>query len=78
MFSRVFGKLDADAFNAALHGYAGSLPQSPAGDLPEVTRHEREQRRAAAAAADACADSPDKGYSYRSASVMRPCHPRQS
>jgi hypothetical protein len=45
-FSRVFGGIDADAFNAALYGY---LPAGPPGALPPVTLHEREQRRAAAA-----------------------------
>ena len=48
-FSRVFGGIDADAFNAALYGYLAALPASPPGALPPVTLHEREQRRAAAA-----------------------------
>ena len=47
-FSRVFGGIDADAFNAALYGYLAALPASPPGALPR-TLHEREQRRAAAA-----------------------------
>jgi predicted transposase YbfD/YdcC len=50
-FSRVFGRVDAEAFNAALYGYLAAVPASPPGVLPAVTRHEREQRRAAAAAA---------------------------
>jgi predicted transposase YbfD/YdcC len=48
--ARVLEKIDAEAFNAALYGYLASLRPDTAGDLPEVTRHEREQRRAAAAA----------------------------
>jgi hypothetical protein len=47
-FSRVFKDIDAEAFNAALYGYLSALPASPPGALPAVTRHEREQRRAAA------------------------------
>jgi predicted transposase YbfD/YdcC len=50
-FSRVFRHIDAEAFNAALYGYLAALPATPPGALPAVTRHEREQRRAAAAAA---------------------------
>jgi predicted transposase YbfD/YdcC len=50
-FSRIFGRLDAEAFNAAVCGYLAALPPRPATELPEVTRHEREQRRAARAAA---------------------------
>ena len=46
-FSRVFGRIDAEAFNAALYGYLAAVPASPAGALPAVTVHEREQRRAA-------------------------------
>jgi hypothetical protein len=34
-----------------LYGYLTAMPASPPGALPAVTRHEREQRRAAAAAA---------------------------
>jgi hypothetical protein len=45
--ARIFEKIDAEAYNAALYGYLASLPASPPGALPEVTRHEREQRRAA-------------------------------
>jgi hypothetical protein len=41
--------LDAEAFNAAVYGWLGSLPVGPAGALPAVTRREREQRRAASA-----------------------------
>lgn len=50
-FSRVFGHIDAEAFNAALYGYLAAVPARSPGTLPAVTRHEREQRRAAAAAA---------------------------
>jgi predicted transposase YbfD/YdcC len=50
-FSRIFGRIDAEAFNAAVCGYLAALPPRPAEELPEVTRHEREQRRAARAAA---------------------------
>ena len=50
-FSRVFGRIDAGALNAALCGYLAAMPASPPGALPAVTRHEREQRRAARAAA---------------------------
>jgi predicted transposase YbfD/YdcC len=48
-FARVFTGLDAEAFNAAVYGWLGSLPARPAGALPAVTRREREQRRAARA-----------------------------
>jgi hypothetical protein len=48
-FSRVFGRIDAGAFNAAVCGYLAAVPASPPGALPAVTRHEREQRRAARA-----------------------------
>jgi DDE_Tnp_1-associated len=44
-FARIFEKIDAEAFNAALYGYLASLTASP-----DVTRHEREQRRAAGTA----------------------------
>lgn len=50
-FSRVFKDIDAEAFNVALYGYLAAMPVSPPGALPAMTRHEREQRRAAAAAA---------------------------
>jgi predicted transposase YbfD/YdcC len=50
-FSRVFARIDAGAFNAALYGYLAAMPASPPDALPAVTRHEREQRRAARAAA---------------------------
>lgn len=50
-FSRVFGRIDAETFNAAVCGYLAALPASLPGELPEVTRHEREQRRAGRAAA---------------------------
>lgn len=48
-FSRVFCRIDAEAFNAAVYGYLAAVPASPAGALPAVTVHEREQRRAARA-----------------------------
>jgi predicted transposase YbfD/YdcC len=51
-FSRIFEGIDAEAFNAALYGYLAALPGTPLGPLPAVTRHEREQRRAAAAEQD--------------------------
>jgi hypothetical protein len=50
-FARVFERMDAEALNAALYGYLAALPASPPDALPAVTRHEREQRRAAGAAA---------------------------
>lgn len=49
-FGRVLGRIDADAFNQALYGYLEAVSPAAADELPEVTRHEREQRRAAAAA----------------------------
>ena len=49
-FGRVFRKIDADALNRALYGYLEAMPPAAAGGLPEVIRHEREQRRATAAA----------------------------
>ena len=48
----MFTGLDAEVFNAAVYGWLGSLPASPAGALPAVTRREREQRRAARARPD--------------------------
>ena len=48
-FGRILGKIDAEAFSAALCGYLAVLPSGPSQDLPAVTRHEREQRRAAGA-----------------------------
>jgi len=48
-FSRIFARIDAEAFNAAVHGYLDALDGAPGGPLPEVTAHEREQRRAARA-----------------------------
>lgn len=47
-FRRVFTKADARALNQALYGYLAALPPGPSAALPEVTRHEREQRRAGA------------------------------
>lgn len=49
-FRRVFARIDADALNQALYGFLEVMPAATPGDLPEVTRHEREQRRAAATA----------------------------
>ena len=51
-FARVFTELDAEAFNAAVYGWLGSLPAGPADALPGVTRREREQRRAGRARPD--------------------------
>jgi len=48
--SRVFKRIDAEAFSAALYGYLAAMPASPPGALPAVTRHEREQCRIAASA----------------------------
>ena len=48
-FGRVFTGLDAGAFNAALYGWLAAMPASPPAAVPPVTRHEREQRRAARA-----------------------------
>jgi len=50
-FARVFERIDAEAFNAALYGCLAALPADPPDALPAVTRHEREKRRAARAAA---------------------------
>jgi predicted transposase YbfD/YdcC len=50
-FSRILGRIGAEAFNAAVYGYLAALPASFPDALPGVTRHEREQRRAARAAA---------------------------
>jgi predicted transposase YbfD/YdcC len=46
-FCRTFARIDAEAFNAAVYGYLAALPPRPAEQLPQVTRREREQRRAA-------------------------------
>jgi len=48
-FARVFTGTDAGAFNAAVYGWLAAVPASPPAALPPVTRHEREQRRAARA-----------------------------
>ena len=42
-------KIDAEAFGATVHGYLDALDGMPTGPLPQVTVHEREQRRAAKA-----------------------------
>jgi hypothetical protein len=49
-FRRVFAKISADALNQALYGFLEVMPPAAPGELPEVTRHEREQCRAAATA----------------------------
>ena len=49
MRDAVFAGIDAEAFNAAVHGYLDALDEVPAGPLPEVSVREREQRRAAKA-----------------------------
>jgi predicted transposase YbfD/YdcC len=49
-FRRVFSKADDRAVNDAVHGYLAAVPQAGPGALPEATRREREQRRAAAEA----------------------------
>lgn len=49
-FRRVFARIDADALNQALYDFLEVMPPAAAGELPQVARHEREQRRAAAAA----------------------------
>jgi predicted transposase YbfD/YdcC len=49
-FRRVFAKINADALNQALYGFLEVMPPAAPEELPEVTRHEREQRRAAATA----------------------------
>ncbi len=35
-FSRVLGKIDADALNRALCGFLEEMPVTPPGDLPDV------------------------------------------
>jgi hypothetical protein len=47
-FRRVLARIDADALNQALYAFLEVMPPAAAGELPEVTLHEREQRRAAA------------------------------
>lgn len=49
-FRRVFARIDADALNQALYDFLEVMPAAAPGELPEVTRREREQRRAAATA----------------------------
>ncbi|HUN37153.1 MAG TPA: ISAs1 family transposase [Trebonia sp.] len=49
-FRRVLGKADDPSVNDAVHGYLDAMPASGPGRLAEATRHEREQRRAAALA----------------------------
>ena len=44
-FSRVFVKIDAEAFGAAVHGCLDALDGMPTGPLPQVTVHEREPPR---------------------------------
>jgi hypothetical protein len=43
---RVLAAIDADALKQALYGYLAAMPAATAEKLPEVTRREREQRRA--------------------------------
>ena len=57
-FSRVFARIDAEAFNGAVRGYLDALHGAPAGPLPEVTAHERERRRAAKAGKPPAAAAP--------------------
>jgi hypothetical protein len=45
--ARIFTRIDAEDFNAAVYGYLAALPPRAAEQLPPVTWHEREQRRAA-------------------------------
>jgi DDE_Tnp_1-associated len=66
-FSRVFARIDAEALNAAVHGYLDALDGVPAGPLPEVTAHEREQRRSAKARL------PRPGCCPRRQRTARPC-----
>ena len=49
-FRRVFARIDADALNQALYDFLEAMPPAAPEGLPQVARHEREQRRAAAAA----------------------------
>jgi hypothetical protein len=49
-FRRVLSKADDAAVNGAVHGYLDAMPASGPGGLPDATRREREQRRAAAQA----------------------------
>lgn len=51
-FRRVFQKISADAFNRAVYSFLDAVPEASPQDLPEVIRREREQRRAAAGAAE--------------------------
>jgi hypothetical protein len=43
-FRRVFAKISTDALNQALYGFLEVMPPAAPGELPEVTRHQREQR----------------------------------
>jgi hypothetical protein len=49
-FRRVFIKAEEQAVNDAVHGYLAAAHQAGPDGLPEATRREREQRRAAARA----------------------------
>ena len=49
-FRRVFTSADGTAVNDAVHCYLAAVPASGQQELPGATRHEREQRRAAAQA----------------------------
>jgi hypothetical protein len=54
-FRRVFAKINADALNQALYDFLEIMPPAAPEELPEVTRREREQRRAVAAAREPAA-----------------------
>lgn len=51
-FRRIFQKISAAAFNRALYSFLDAVQEEPPEDLPDVIRREREQRRAAAEAAE--------------------------
>jgi len=55
-FRRVFTGVGEAALNDAVHGYLAAMQLSAPDALPETTRHEREQRRAAARAREPAAD----------------------
>src|SRR5262249_29859224 len=46
-FSRIFARIDAEAFNAAVYGYLAALPSCPARELPALIRQGRDPRGAA-------------------------------
>lgn len=49
-FRRILEKIDADALNRALYSFLDAVQPEEPENLPDVIRHEREQRRAAAKA----------------------------